>query len=353
MGPIKSTKLNWDIGTAYDLFVSQFVLHNPDRFSLRANWAAGVRSRLAPDFRQAIEFAQFAIGLPLRFVHDLQTEHKNSAAVIKILNDLSPLERLKQLSGISYMTPQLRHILLSTNSTRSWTEVERETIIELTSGSERKLNPRYLESLYNIWANPVEFSELHLAALQAYVENFFAEEELRILPALKQALSYAQMRAGSLTLPLLLEELTSGVRLTNLIEKSRVTLAPSFWSAPLMVSSRLNPDNIIILFGARPDNMAIIPGDPVPDNLIRGLKSMADPTRLRIMRFLAHSPQTPSQLSRALRLRPPTVNHHLNELRIAGMVQTTVSPDGERQYAARYDGVDALHDLLTRYLQGI
>lgn len=353
MVSFKGTKIKWDFGTAYDFFISQFVLHNPDRFSLRANWAAGVRSRLAPDLRQAIEYAQNSMGFPLRFVYELNSKTKDSAAVLKSLAGVSPLERLKQVSGITYASPQLRQILLSTTSSRPWTDIEKETILEHTLGTERRYNPRYLESLYHIWSDPVAFGEIHLVALQSYVDNFFAEEEHRILPALKQALSYAQMRAGTLSLPLLLEELTSGVRLTDLESAEMVTLAPSFWTAPLMVSNRLDPNNIIILFGARPDNMAIIPGDPVPDSLIRGLKAMADPTRLRILRFLAQSPQTPSQLSRALRLRPPTVNHHLNELRIAGMVQTTVSHEGERQYATRYDGVDALHDLLNRYLHGV
>lgn len=353
MAPFKGTKLNWDFGTAYDFFISQYVLQNPDRFSLRANWAAGVRSRLAPELRQAMECAQHAMSLPLRFVHDLQDKNKNSAAVLKTLSELTPMQRLKMVSGIAFAAPQLSQILLSTVPNHPWTDVERETILEHTVSSERRNNPRYLDALYYIWANPAEFGEVYYAALKAYAENFFAEEEQRILPALKQSLSYAQMRAGSLTLPLLLEELTSGVRLTDLENTEAVTLAPSFWIAPLMITNRLGPDSIIILFGARPDNMAIIPGDPVPDNLIRGLKAMADPTRLRILRFLAQSPQTPSQLSRSLRLRPPTVNHHLNELRIAGMVLTTISHGGERLYATRYDGVDALHDLLNRYLHGV
>lgn len=40
------TKLYWDFGTAYDLFLSLHVLHEPDIFGLKASWAAGVRSRI-------------------------------------------------------------------------------------------------------------------------------------------------------------------------------------------------------------------------------------------------------------------------------------------------------------------
>ena len=35
-------RLSFDFGTAYDLFISLQVLHYPEKFGLRASWAAGV-----------------------------------------------------------------------------------------------------------------------------------------------------------------------------------------------------------------------------------------------------------------------------------------------------------------------
>ena len=37
--------LLWDIGTAYEFFISLYVLHEPEKFGVRASWAAGIRSR--------------------------------------------------------------------------------------------------------------------------------------------------------------------------------------------------------------------------------------------------------------------------------------------------------------------
>jgi len=51
------TKIQWDIGTAYDLFVSLRALHDPDTFGVRASWAAGVRSRLPTEHRQTLDLA--------------------------------------------------------------------------------------------------------------------------------------------------------------------------------------------------------------------------------------------------------------------------------------------------------
>jgi len=58
---IHSSKLNWDLSTGYDFFISQMVLYEPDRFGLRASWAAGIRARIPLEYRQAIEtFLQIA-----------------------------------------------------------------------------------------------------------------------------------------------------------------------------------------------------------------------------------------------------------------------------------------------------
>ena len=52
-----SPHLAWDQGSAYELFVSLMVLHDPERFGLRASWAAGVRSRLPAAERKLLEDA--------------------------------------------------------------------------------------------------------------------------------------------------------------------------------------------------------------------------------------------------------------------------------------------------------
>lgn len=349
----KGAKVLWDFGTAYDLFISQHVLHLPERYNLRANWAAGIRSRISPEQQETLQHVQNCMLIPVHFVYYMKEKFKDSAAVLKTLSEATPLKRLQLISYHPRLAPEYIQILNETTPNRPWTDVERETLLEHTIGVERQANPKYLESLYHIWSDPKAFGEAYLSALKAYVNNFFAEEEKRILPALKQALNYAQMRAGSLTTPKLLEELTAGIRYYDLDSINVVTLAPSFWLAPLMVTHRIETDKYIVVFGARPDNMAIIPGDPVPDSLVRSLKALSDPARLRIMRLVCQSPQTPSQLSRTLRLRLATVTNHLTDLRVAGLLQTTLSEEGERLYATRFDGVDELTDLLRRYLHGI
>jgi DNA-binding transcriptional ArsR family regulator len=345
------TRLRWEMGTGYDLFISLLVLHRPELHGLRASWAAGVRSRLPTEERETLETAITLMYEPLPFVHTVPMP-KDTQAVLDALDQLPGSKRLEALS-LHYSTPSVvREVLLSTTSQRKWTTTEKSIISNNIRNRDRLVTPTYLNLLYETWAHRDEFGDKYLKALKAYVEAFFKEEEQRILPVLRRGLSHAQMRAGSLQLPTMLEELSAGVRLPELDKARRIYLAPSFWGAPFLFWNRLDVDTLLIVFGARPDNMALIPGEVIPDSLLLSLKALSDPTRLRILRTLVQSPQTAAQLSRQLRLRPPTVTHHLLELRLPGMVHITVSPEADRSYTTRYEGLAATQDLRTRLIQG-
>ena len=89
-------KVIWDKGTAYDLFVSLWIIHRPDEFGLRPSWAAGVRSRLPASQRDVLEQSQQFMSVPLHWVHRLP-EPKDAASALKSLRSLSPEERLPAL----------------------------------------------------------------------------------------------------------------------------------------------------------------------------------------------------------------------------------------------------------------
>ena len=150
----------------------------------------------------------------------------------------------------------------------------------------------------------------------------------------------------------LLEEVSSGVRMDWVNGVDNLILAPSFWSTPFVFYDAQDKETGIILFGARPKGTALVPGELVPEDLVNALKALADPTRLRILRYLQEAPRTPSELAKILRLRPPTVIHHLNNLRLAGLVLVTVSPETERRYAIRTNGLKDTIDNFQDFLSG-
>jgi DNA-binding transcriptional ArsR family regulator len=107
---------------------------------------------------------------------------------------------------------------------------------------------------------------------------------------------------------------------------------------------------MLFLFGARPANMSAIPGELVPDGLLRSLKSLADPTRLKILYYLSQEELTPSKLAQRLHLRAPTLTHHLSDLRLAGLVNLTIKGQ-EKFYTTRFEAIDTTHTTLKAFLQ--
>jgi DNA-binding transcriptional ArsR family regulator len=154
-----------------------------------------------------------------------------------------------------------------------------------------------------------------------------------------------------MNLPDLLAELSQGVHVEPAAEGDAL-LIPVYWSTPLLISADIWKDEKetrVFLFGVRPADMAIIPGELVPGALLRALKALADPTRLQIMKYLSHEELSPSELARRLKLRPPTVTHHLTELRLAGLVNLTFKGQ-EKLYTARREALSLAFNNLESFL---
>jgi DNA-binding transcriptional ArsR family regulator len=343
-------KLLWDLATAYDLFISLHVLHHPNKYELRGAWAAGVRSRLPAADRELMEEAVELLVGPLHWIHALPAP-KDGATVLSELAALPAAERLPALMYLPDKPLPSREILEEVSERKGWDEGDLERLVRsLADHSNYSHSKKELIPTLNWWARRAEFGERYLQALTAYQEVFFAEEEKRIRPALEDALAQAQEMARQLPLDDLLEELSQGLRYSEPVEAAELVLAPSFWATPLIVRGEVGPKRELFLFGARPATASLVPGEVVPDALFRALKALADPTRLRILRYLAAEPQTPAQLARRLRLRAPTVVHHLHTLRLAGLVYLTLAA-GDRRYAARTQAVNTTFAALRTFLE--
>jgi DNA-binding transcriptional ArsR family regulator len=355
---MSTPRLLWDWGTAYDLFISLAVLHEPAEFGVRGAWAAGVRARVPAEERETLEQSQSLTKVPFHWVYALP-EPKNGAAVLWALGQLRPVERLPVLALAPEWPPgEIADILKEVAGKGTWNEGDRDALkmayqraFECSEEEMKAPPPEKLANTLDGWARAEEFGERYLEALRAYQDAFFAEEEKRIRPALEQALSRAQDMAREMALPDLLEELSQGLRFEVPSKTSELVLAPSYWCTPLMFFGQVGAEREIRLFGARPADASLVPGEIVPDAMLRALKALSDPTRLRILHYLTEQPQTPANLVRRLRLRAPTVTHHLKTLRLAGLVRLNLGENEERRYAARSEAVAAAFDSLKHFLR--
>lgn len=345
----KPPSMTWELGTAYDLMMSLEVLHNPEGFGLRASWAAGVRSRVPASERGVLEDSLKLVYVPLVWIHTLP-EPKDSAAVLWALRQMAPEERIVKLSYQGKPVGEYEQILSRVYERRAWDEGDQEQLQKVLK-SKKGHSKKDITTTLDWWSRPEEFGELYLQALQSYYQEFFAEEERRIRPALQKASEQAQELAQEKDLTELIEILSQGVKLFIDPDVTELVFAPSYWITPLILYNSITPQQMIFVYGARPSDASLVPGEVVPDALLRGLKALAEPTRLKIVRYLSQEPLSPAQLSRRLRLRPPTVVHHLEVLRLAGLVRLNLEIPGERKYAARKEGLEDTFNNITEFLQ--
>jgi DNA-binding transcriptional ArsR family regulator len=341
--------ISWDTGTAYDFLISLLVMHNATTFGLRPSWAAGVRQRISAPRREFLERMYSFCGSGLEWVYSLPRP-KDASTLLHIAADIDPATRFETLALSVEIPAGVREALRTIARQRKASAASRDYLRNNYFQRERHLSSTALENLIRAWSNLEASGEQLLSAFQEYYSAFFAEEEIHIRPALETGLSHARELAAQLPVDTLVEQLSHGVHIADLDTVHSLILVPSYWTSPLVFHLRPNPGQVLIAFGVRPTVESMEPGAEAPDLLVTALKSLADPTRLRILRYLYGEPLSPAELARRLRLRPPTVTHHLQALRLAGLVQVTINERNERRFAARLERLNELNVGLKEFL---
>ena len=192
---IASPQITWDMGSAYDLFISLWVIHRPDNYGLRPSWAAGVRSRLPLPLREVMEDSQKFLYIPLNWIHNLP-EPKNALTVLDTLKALSPENRLPALTISGSENPETKafyEFLMSLEGKQRLTaQIEQRIMDYHTSIRGRDLPKGLARAVFSAWSDRKAFGEKYYHALKSYVRNFFLEEESRITPILEKSLVEAQ-----------------------------------------------------------------------------------------------------------------------------------------------------------------
>jgi DNA-binding transcriptional ArsR family regulator len=346
-------KITWDWGTAYDLFCSLRVLHEPGHYGLRPSWAAGVRSRIPTEHRTILEKMQEILFIPRKWIFELPEENEGSKdgdTVLWYLGRMSPEDRvLKLLEGSGVPQPVVDH-LNGISIRNEFSPDDLDFLREAYPPEKNRPRTKVLQTMMELVSQASEVGGRYLDALKAYQRVFFAEEEDRIRPFLEDAVLEAQLLAAELPIEDLIESLSRGVRIGIESSIKQWIFVPSYWISPLVSFSPLEAETAFFTFGGRPADVSLVPGDVVPEGLLRSFKALGDSTRLRILKYLTQERITPAEISRRLRLRAPTVTHHLKILRLAGLVNLSLEDENERYYMARMESIKEVLDLLDRFL---
>jgi DNA-binding transcriptional ArsR family regulator len=346
---MKEITIFWEWGTAYDLFASLRVLHEPGHYGLRPAWAAGVRSRVPTEHRDILEQVQRFLFIPRQWILTLPPP-KDAATVLWFLGKLPPEDRLLTLVEGGGAPKTVIEILRSVVHRGMDPLNDLEALREAYQGNGTAPRPKTLASMVELFSKAADSGERYLVALKAYQRVFFAEEEGHIRPFLEEAVENAKILADQLSLEDLIEALSRGVRLGIAPTCKEWVFVPSYWISPLVSFEIINDKRSLFMFGGRPSDVSLVSGEVVPEGMLRTFKTLGDPTRLRILRYLSQENITPAEIARRLRLRAPTVTHHLSVLRLAGLVYLTLDEKNERQYAARMDAIDETFGSLKNFL---
>ncbi len=338
----------WDVGTAYDFGMSLNVIHKPEKSNLRASWAAGVRSRLPTAEREVLQTFFDAFWFPMSVVYRLSGP-KDAVTFLNELRQVPAAERLAFFISREFDIFAVGAVAIfrEVAARGSWQDDDMAQLISLGARADKS----ELTAALDLWSRAEEVGDLLLLAMETYYSEFYAEEEKRLKPILEQSLAEAQALAETVSFETLLEALSQGITLERPFEKPYLVIAPCFWSTPLIVEEPLSETHDLFMYGAKPDDVSFVPGDMVPDELPQALKALADPTRLKILRTIAERPTSPADLARELRLRPPTVTHHLQILRFARLVSFTLSDNDRRVYMLRDAGLQRTVEMLYSFLR--
>ena len=354
----KQPVIEWDQGTAHDFFISYSVLKDPKKFGVRSAWASGMRARLQAEDKAILDEALMVINQPTMWLYSLP-QPKDVESCLAALSQVPAESRLATLTRCPAQEDKCssaQQLLIAVSKRGSWNDDDLESLGALYA----KIKPNHhgpsredLKIILTWWAEAEKYGEKYLRALRHYYEVFFKEEEQRIIPKLRSALEYTKERSKHLTSIELIEEVSHGIRYEGIPDIKKITLIPSYWISPFVMIGNTNKQHQLLRFGARPAEDSLVPGEPIPDALRVSLKALADPTRLRILRYLHQEPLTMAELTKRLRLRMPTVIHHLSALRLAGLVLIHVEAGDKRRqrFSARAEGLDTALQSLKAFLE--
>ncbi len=347
----RSPRLLWDTGTAYDFFASLWVIHSPADYGLRASWAAGIRSRFTPGSRDLLAAAVPMLTVPLHWLYPLPGP-KTARGVLDRLDATDPRQVMPALMLNPRKPEACDKVLLGIRERGAWTPADRDALLASSECMHLKQAGDHgaIEGVLDAWAHSDAFGAGLRAGLREFYEVFYREEERRIAADVQRGLERAQDLAGRVSPAELFEELSQGIRVDVHLSRESLVLAPCYWCSPRIVYGDLTPDQEMVLFGCRPAEASLIPGDTVPAQLLFALEALSDPTRLVILKTILAEPLTQAEISRRLRLRPPTISHHLSRLRIAGLIAYIGAGEGETRIGARLQQIQKTCDALKGFL---
>ncbi|WP_106767740.1 ArsR/SmtB family transcription factor [Paenibacillus faecalis] len=182
--------------------------------------------------------------------------------------------------------------------------------------------------------------------LRLWYEHYFSKIEPEIKPLIHEDAREKSVLLLKMEPEGLIEYATGGVVLDD-IPVDSILLFPGVHFRP--INTYCFYDNVLLI--QYPVDIPEENEDDPPIVLLRMTEALADPERLKLLRYLATEPKTVNDMAASLRQPYDKLMHHLIILRAAGLLRSHVNAgDHMERFSLRPDGASELQMFFESYL---
>ncbi|WP_342435709.1 ArsR family transcriptional regulator [Paenibacillus sp. FSL L8-0436] len=185
--------------------------------------------------------------------------------------------------------------------------------------------------------------------LRLWYDQYFRHVEQKILPLLIEDASEKKLLESKMDPGALIEYASGGVVVGDIPDLQTIVLLPTVHNRPINTYCFYNTLMII----QYPVDVPSEDEDEPPTVLLRLTKALSDPTRLRLLRYVANEPKTIWDMQSDLSQSSEMLMHHLLILRVAGLLRVHLGSEGEgnERFSIRADGASDLQMFLESYIR--
>ncbi|GAA0353069.1 ArsR/SmtB family transcription factor [Bacillus horti] len=183
---------------------------------------------------------------------------------------------------------------------------------------------------------------------EGWYKQYFANVEEKITAELNRSLSEKKEWMGKLSAIEIIERLTNGMYLED-TNADQIILIPQVHFSPFNIYTQLNVGEQLKQFYCYPIDLQASADEPAP-RLLRIVKCISDPNRLKTLRFLYQTEKSFTEIVQHLGLAKSTVHHHVVMLRAAGLVRYHISDTKGTRYSLRETRIREISDVIHEYV---
>ncbi len=183
--------------------------------------------------------------------------------------------------------------------------------------------------------------------LRLWYDQYFRHVEHKILPLLIEDASEKKMLESKMDPISLIEYASGGVVFEDITDLKTIVLLPTVHNRPINTYC-FYKTMVIVQY---PVDVPLEDEDEPPMVLLRMTKALSDPTRLRLLRYVAHEPKSLWEMQSDLNQSREMLMHHLMILRVAGLLRIHLRGEFNERFSIRPDGASELQMFLESYIR--